>query len=170
MGFFSDFLTWLKGRNLCPSLMNDKQELEKLGEYEEEHPLTGQLYQHQVWVDVQGENKGFQFLYYAVNTISDKYASITTGSNIAVPDFNYDLIKQGFVYVKGSTQTGWNFAAWIANTQENETNVFTWTLCTTGRFENATTERLTAANFTVASNEAGQSVAIRETVTPFNPQ
>lgn len=49
MGFFSDFLTWLKGRNLCPSLMNDKQELEKLGEYEEENGGIG-TYLHRVVV------------------------------------------------------------------------------------------------------------------------
>lgn len=169
MGFFSDFLTWLKGRNLCPSLMNDKQELEKLGEYEEENGLTGQLYQHKLWVYVDGESNSFEFLYYAVNNIPDKYASITVGENIRVPDFNIDLFEQGFAYVKGSTQNGWNIAAWTAESYESEANEFTWRLCTMGRFADST-EHITAANFTVASSEAGQRVAINETVTPFNPR
>lgn len=169
MGFFSDFLTWLKGRNLCPSLMNDKQELEKLGEYEEEVGLTGQLYQHQVWVTVTGENNGFQFLYYAVNNIPDKYAHIPTGSNIDVPDFNTALIKQGFVNVNGSDYNGDVFATWITDSYESEENEYTWLLFTLGR-TSGSSGTLTAANYSIVSTEAGQNVALSETVTPFNPR
>lgn len=169
MGFFSDFLTWLKGRNLCPSLMNDKQELEKLGEYEEENGLTGQLYQHKLWVYVEGESNAYEFLYYAVNNIPDKYASITVGENIRVPDFNIDLFEQGFVYVKGSDQNGNVFAAWVAESYESDENVYTWRLSTLAKAENST-DSLAAATYTVASNESGQRVAINETVTPFNPR
>lgn len=168
MGFFSDFLTWLKGRNLCPSLMNDKQELEKLGEYEEENGLTGQLYQHKVYVYVNGENNGYQFLYYAVNNIPEKYASIPEGTNIDVPDFHSALIKQGFVYVDASDQNGNVFAAWVAESYEADENVYGWRLSTLGKAQSAT-ESLASGTYTVLSNESGQSVAIHETVTPYTP-
>lgn len=168
MGFFSDFLTWLKGRNLCPSLMNDKQELEKLGEYEEENGLTGQLYQHRVWVYVYGENNGYQFLYIAVNNIPDNYASIPTGTHIAVPDFNEALIKQGFVPVTASDQNGNVFVAWIAESYEADENVYGWRLSTLGKAQSST-ESLASGTYTVVSNEAGQRVEINETVTPYTP-
>lgn len=169
MGFFSDFLTWLKGRNLCPSLMNDKQELEKLGEYEEENGLIGQLYQHKVIVDVNGENNAFQFFYYAVNNIPDKYAVISTGSNIQVPEFHNALISQGFTYDHGSDQNGYVLTAWTAYSYESDENVYTWNMSALAR-ESTSTANLSVSGWSVISSEVGQSVAIHETVTPFNPR
>lgn len=169
MGFFSDFLTWLKGRNLCPSLMNDKQELEKLGEYEEENGLTGQLYQHKVIVDVNGENNAFQFFYYAVNNIPDKYAAIITGSNIEVSNFNDELYKQGFVFVDGRDQNGTIFTAWSADSNETEENTYSWYISILGRNEYAH-ENMSVSGYSVLSTEPGQRVSLTETVTPFNPQ
>lgn len=169
MGFFSDFLTWLKGRNLCPSLMNDKQELEKLGEYEEKNGLTGQLYLHKVLVTVNGENNRFEFSYYAVNNIPDKYAAITTGSNIEVPNFNEELYKQGFVFVNGHEQSGSIFTAWSADSNETAENTYAWYISTLGRNEYAQ-EQMSVSGYSVLSTEPGQSVSLTETVTPFNPQ
>lgn len=169
MGFFSDFLTWLKGRNLCPSLMNDKQELEKLGEYEEENGLTGQLYLHKVLVTVKGENNQFEFSYYAVNSIPEKYAAITTGSNIEVPDFNVKLYSQGFVYDVGRDQNGTIFTAWSADSNETEENTYSWYLSILGRNEYSH-ESMSVSGYSVLSTEPGQSVSLTETVTPFNQQ
>ena len=169
MGFFSDFLTWLKGRNLRPSLMNDKQELEKLGEYEEENGLTGQLYQHTVTVVVSGQNDDFEFTYYAVNNIPDKYAVITTGSNIEVPDFNNELYQQGFVFVKGIYQPETIFTAWEAHSYESGGNAYTWSLTALARGE-FSAENLAINGWSIVSTETGERVSLTETVTPFNPR
>lgn len=100
MGFFSDFLTWLKGRNLCPSLMNDKQELEKLGEYEEENGGIG-TYLHRVVIEWMYEEEQTGKEVTAVYLLtSTKKEEIFTNSGVG-QGITDRLENQGFVYSSG---------------------------------------------------------------------